>query len=182
MIYRWPVSLKIILVSQCSSLVSMSWRVVCIKATVMYHCLTLLLQSPCPLTFNLILKFPHTLGSHSLSIIVTSPTFAWKGNCVLVTGCEAPIVNINLFSLSCHGYCEQLFFVCFFTQFMSLYLIIFLFFRWPSTHHFKHSLWCLCWSTERTLHILRSVRNGFRNQTWQKVVWNRWVRPFSARG
>lgn len=127
MIYRWPVFLKIILVSQCSSLVSMSWRVVCIKATVMYHCLTLLLQSPCPLTFNLILTFPHTLGSHPLSIIVTSPTFAWKGTRVLVAGCQAPLVNINLFSLSCHGYCERLFFCLFFLPNLRVSIWLFLF-------------------------------------------------------
>lgn len=61
----------------------------------MYHCLTLLLQGPCPLTFNLILKFPNKPGSHPLSL----HPFHWRAMLVVVTGgCQVPLVNINLFS------------------------------------------------------------------------------------
>ncbi len=129
------VSLTIMLVPHCSSLVSIgSWRVVCIKATVMYHCLTLLPQSPCPLTFNLILTFPHTLGSCPLSTIVTPLTVTWKGNRVPATGgwqfhllafiCLACLVTVK-------SYCERVFFSVFS-----------FFFQWSSTHHLEHTVRC----------------------------------------
>ena len=70
----------------------------------MYHRLTSLHQSLCPLTFNLLLTFPQLLRSHLLSRLVTALTFTWRGSSALLTGgCQAPLVNINLFSLACHS-------------------------------------------------------------------------------
>lgn len=144
MTYHWPVS--DIISPPCSSFIS-SWRVVCIKATVMYHCLTLLPPSPCPLTYNLILTFPHTLGSSPLSTFVTSLTFTRKGNHVLVAGgWQAPLVNLHLFSCSYHS--EKLLWAIeclLFLPNLRVFISWFFFsFSGPSTHHFKHTVWCPC--------------------------------------
>lgn len=128
--YHWPVSLTIMLAPHCSSLVSISsWRVVCIKDTVMYHCLTLLPQSACPLTFNLILTFPHTLGSRPLSTIVTPLTFTWTGNRVAAAGgWQAPLVNLHLFGLSRWKVIAR--------DWVFFFII---FFQCSSAHHFEHT-------------------------------------------
>ena len=66
----------------------------------MYHCLTLLLQSQCPLTLNLILMFPHTVGSCPLSTIVTPQTFAQRGNRDLVIEVDKPR-SLTFICLAC---------------------------------------------------------------------------------
>lgn len=128
------------------------------EVTVMYHCLTLLFQSHCPLTFDLFLTFPHTLGSWPLSTIVTPLTFAPKGNHVLVTGgWQVPLVNFHLYILS--GYGENLSWTveCFF--FLNPF--------WQCVLYYLSFL-CVSLYTVPPVHF-KKVRNDFRNQTWQKL-------------
>lgn len=55
-----------------------------------------------------------------------------------------------------------------------LFLTLFVFFSFSRC---QPTIFNKTWHT-----ILRCLRNGFRNQTWQNVGWDRWARPFLCKG